>query len=417
MADDMGVGKTAQAIAACDLINAKNITVVVPAIMRQAWAREFRRFSNQPRVCTIIGSAEQPMPDKGVVIVAFEAATAPTIRNALRKRDCDVLIVDEAHYLKERGSARTIAIYGPQCDGKLGVAEFARRIWPLSGSLAPNHPGETYPHLRIAGTWRQGYWDFMRAFTRGKSGPYGYIVTGNKDAPRLRELIKQVFLRREREEVLKDLPSLVVDQLPIEPCEVHPDKPILDRLQELKPQFEAVVKEAMDTGDWSLTKVKHIAVVRRLIGMAKVRNVAEYVRGVMTDDPSAKMILFAIHRDVINFLQQYLIGYHPRIIYGGTPDEKKQNIIDQFQTNHNRRLIICQIKTAGLGITLTAAHRVLIVEPSWSPADNWQAICRAHRMGQKRPVLAQLVSLSGSIDEAVNRVLLRKTEAISALFE
>lgn len=417
LADEMGIGKTAQAIVGCDRVGAQSIVVICPAIMRAVWAREFARFSNVSRPIQIITNTDVLVAPEGVVIASFEGATAVLIQAQLRKRGADVLIIDEAHNLKERDTQRTKAVYGTNCDAKDGIAQNARRIWALTGTPAPNHAAELYPIMRLSGVWRAGYWPFAKQFTKGYTSRYGYKISGNDNVPELRAMLGQIMLRRKRADVLQDMPRLTISELTVAPTEVSPSRFILDELSLRSKKITKAIDHALATDDWSMTAIESVSIVRRLIGQAKVKHVAKYIQQELQADPSAKFVVFAIHRDAIKYLAAYLAHYRARIIYGGTPDEKKTRYIDSFQANPLQRVIICQMKTASAGITLTAANRLLIMEASWTPADNFQAIMRAYRIGQTRPVLAQFVSLAGSIDEAVNATLIRKTQAISALFD
>ena len=419
LGDQMGLGKSATAISACDLIGAQHIVVVGPAIMRTVWAREFARFAALPRAVNVITDTKATLPKAGVTILSYEGASAPHLQKQLRDNGCDALILDEAHALKERDTLRTKSIYGTNCDGKDGIAQNARRIWALTGTPAPNDASELYPILRMSGLCAEGYWPFVRKFCTGYAGRFGFKITGNNTAnvPELRALLSKLMLRRKRDEVLTQMPRLTISELSVAPTEVSNSQYILEEMAHRSAKLAPAIDHALETDDWSLAALKHVATVRRLIGCAKVKAIAKYIDQELAADPTSKIVVFGIHREALKYLCAYTAHHRPRILWGGSSHEKRQRHIDSFQSNHTRRVLLAQIKVAGAGITLTAANRIIILEPSWTPSDNLQAICRAYRIGQQRPVLAQFVSLAGSIDEAITSTLIRKTQVISALLD
>ena len=130
-----------------------------------------------------------------------------------------------------------------------------------------------------------------------------------------------------------------------------------------------------------------------------------------------KIVLFCVHKDVINSLERELKHHHAVTLYGGTPAAKRQNRVTRFQNDKACKVFIGQVQAAGTAITLTASHHVLFVESSWVPAENAQASMRCHRIGQTKPVNVQFVSIANSIDQRIQRALMRKTKDLADLFE
>ncbi|MEI7652610.1 MAG: SNF2-related protein, partial [Verrucomicrobiota bacterium] len=107
LADEMGLGKSCQTILAADMIGARDILVVCPASVRVNWEREFERFSPMYRPCTVLMSGKDKLPAGGVVICSYDMLQS--FNHLLKARQWDVLVLDEAHYLKERSAQRTRA--------------------------------------------------------------------------------------------------------------------------------------------------------------------------------------------------------------------------------------------------------------------------------------------------------------------
>ena len=157
-----------------------------------------------------------------------------------------------------------------------------------------------------------------------------------------------------------------------------------------------------------------LATLRRLTAIAKLPAVTALVKEELYGGIE-KIVLFGHHRELLEGLAVGLAEFQPGLIHGGIPRDKRQAEVDRFQTDPNCRVFVGQIDAAGVGITLTAAHHLLMIEASWVPSKNQQAIDRISRIGQREPCLARFVGLANSVDEIVMRVQARKAEALNAL--
>jgi len=139
-----GSGKSVVAIAAWELLDAMTIVVLCPAIVRADWAAKVERFAGRT-----YNVGRKPSPGRNVVVRSYEEVNTPTRRSDLLQwvPACDVLILDEAQRLRNLESATTTSIYGAHASGR-GLCVRARRVWPVSGTIAVNHIGDLYPHLR-----------------------------------------------------------------------------------------------------------------------------------------------------------------------------------------------------------------------------------------------------------------------------
>ncbi|MFQ5510123.1 MAG: DEAD/DEAH box helicase [Leptospirillia bacterium] len=402
LADSMGLGKSAQAIAAADRVGAKSILVICPASACINWQRELTRWLSEP---------------KGVDthVVSYDKARGSQ-RKALMAKEWDVLILDEAHFLKSWKAKRTRTVYGALCDGEGGLISRARYIWALSGTPAPNDVTELWPMMRALfpeslATEREvpmGLWDFRRRFTTGFETKYGYKVTGGRNLEELKERLAPHMLRRKTEEVLSDLPPIRYGEV------VLTSEDLPAGLREAEAGFEGdVIREALAAGKLpGPSAAVATSTLRRLTGLAKVDPVIDLVTYEL-NEAEGKIVLFAHHREVINQLNWGLAEFEPCLLHGGLPEDQRQKAVDSFQKNPRARVFIGQLTAAGTAITLTAGASVLFVEYSWTPSDNQQAAKRCHRIGQTNSVLVRFVSLAGSLDEDIARVVRDKTETLS----
>jgi SWI/SNF-related matrix-associated actin-dependent regulator 1 of chromatin subfamily A len=316
------------------------------------------------------------------------------------------LILDEAHYLKEPETKRTQAILDAG-----GIASTAGRVSFLTGTPAPNHAAELYPMLRAAGRFDGTYWEFARRACYVRETVHGPKAWGLKDRDFVRDLLAGWMLRRTS---AVELPPTDFGEMLVEPAECGGEA-ILAPLARMEPHAAGLIAKAAEAGDFEAIDTPHMSTLRRLVGLAKVAPVAQAAEALLSGDPTAKLVLFALHRGVIEHLRDRLAGFGAITLTGGEPDVRRRAAKEQFQHDLATRLAVCQMKAAGVGLTLTAANHLWIVEPSWTPADNDQAMRRIVRIGQTRRTSVNFVTLNCSIDIAVNRVLRRKRNFIDQI--
>lgn len=422
LADTMGLGKSAQAITACDKVGARSIIVLCPASVRINWQREFSKFSAMHRKSVVMLTGKASIIPNGINICSYDLLSNEKIFRALMQHEWDALILDEEHYLKGRDTKRTKSVFGPRCDATTGLASKAKRIWALSGTPAPNNMSELYPLLRAFNIWKTGYWPFVERYCTGHDSGFGFQITGAKNVPELKALLQPIMLRRKIEDIMSDLPPVTFSEIVLDPkMTTHPD--------DQKAWMDAEASEDGQKLQWMLDHLPEdkidlegqataLATLRKMTGMAKVRPAVQLIEDELRSGLD-KVVIFAIHRDVIMYLRECLKPFGVVVIWGGTDAEKRQNHIDRFRTKGGCRVFIGQVKAAGTGVDglQDACSNVVFVESSWTPSENAQAVGRVRRIGQKRPVLVRFVSLANSIDEHVQRVLSRKTQMLTQLFD
>ena len=426
LADDAGLGKTLQAILVSKGLKARRNLIVAPAIARVSWPIEIRRFwpemlahTKVPPFSALPGGWIND--DALVLVLSYDVFSQPSAMKrwmkALRERRWDLLILDEAHYLKNL-SNRTVAIYGGR-SGHLGLQAAADRVLLLTGSPTPNHAGELYPHYRTF--WPDllthegkplGQADFEERFTKYTDTTWGRNIHGSQGQDVLRRAFAPVLLRRRRRDVLDELPPLQVEDVPLVPGpgasnEYLFHRGAIDRLM-------AVPVDALP--DALRSDEVHLATLRRLLGEMKARPAAEWAREKLSTGVD-KILLFAWHTNVIETMAKQLLDFSSVTITGATSPGERAAAVDRFQHNPDVRVFIGQVKAAGTAITLTAGAHIGIVEPSWVPGENEQVIARAWRMGQIRPVLASFLYVPGSLDHRIMRAFRRKASELLDLYE
>jgi SWI/SNF-related matrix-associated actin-dependent regulator 1 of chromatin subfamily A len=432
LADEMGLGKSVQTIRATDFLKLKNILIICMAVGRINWQREFEKWSKNAHAFSILREGKDtPLPDS-VVITSYDYLTRNTEKLI---REWDVVIFDESHSLKNPRSKRARAALG-----KKGVVRLAKRIWFLSGTPAPNNFSEMWTTLITMGATTLSFDDFAKKYCHVQETEYGPNIRGNKMhmVAEMKELLSNVMLRRKKEKGM--LPELLFQLFYVEAGEVDLEMstdlfrfifPVDNRaeLSEILRKQETLLSMMLEnveehTGSKQLYTIKtleglanSVSTLRRYNGLKKVAQVIEAVSFELEHGDYEKIVIFAIHRDVIEQLRKGLIKFNPVTLYGGKTDEKKQQAVDRFQNDKRVKVFIGNIQAAGTTVNLTKANNVLFVEQDWVPGNNAQAMMRVHRIGQTKPVLVRFATIKDSLDEKIDNILRRKSRELVAIFD
>lgn len=438
LADEMGLGKSCQAVLAADLVGARNILVLCPASVRFNWAREFERFSPVDRPCSVVLTGRHGVPKSGVVVCSYDLVSNEKTLQTFKSTRWDAIVLDEAHYLKSRTALRTKAVYGHGSRSP-GLAACADRVWRLTGTPAPNDASELYTHLKSAGLTQDPYWDFVFRYCTGFNSDYGFRITGHKNTEELKALLAKFMLRRKKDEVMKELPPISYQEVTVERSAVSLDEFFFEQMRgKTLQEFNAELKTADQALRMALDAIKptgynapaqdrlklleslakNMVTLRRYIGIAKVPNVCEILIEELEANPALKLVVFAVHRDVIEQTRVRLAKYGAVTFYGGTDPLKKKAHLARFQSDPKCRVFIGNVQAAGTGVDglQKASSEVVFMEADWVPSNNAQAAMRCHRIGQERPVRVRFFSCQGSVDEQIQQTLLRKTRELTKLF-
>lgn len=420
LADDMGVGKTPQAInAALDL---KRVLVVCPAVAKFNWRSEFIKFDNRH---SYVAGDGQTHHDKNTVICSFNYLTMHI--DLYKSKRWDVVIIDEAHLLKEWTAERTKAAFGNK-----GIIHRTDRLWALTGTPAPNHAGELWVLLYTFGKTKLSYDGFVNHYcnTHFTDGRYSRLqITGSdtKKTPELKAILKKFMLRRLKKDVL-DLPPIFHNTYYIKGDD---DSSILKKYPELKAKLEEerarLLEELgidLDISDDKLISSlqflgQSISALRRYHGLKKIKETAELVDFELKSQHYKKLIIFGHHADVLSTLREELWakGHTSVTITGKTSDKDRQSAVYEFQNNDNIKIFFGNILAAGVAITLTAASQVIFIEDDWVPGNNQQAADRAYRYGQKQTVNVRHIAIIDSLDAKITSALVRKIREISTFID
>lgn len=406
LGDDMGLGKTIQAIAAINYIWPKRIIIVCPATVTINWVRELTTWLKKPRTIHIVKNRKERLPDANIIIVSYAMLMSNYIRAQINAKECGICICDEAHYLKNLESQRSFNVLGNQ-----GVVRRAIFKIMMTGTPVLNRPIELYPMLKVLASKHiypyDTYTKFAYRFCDAFEDEHELNAKGASNLEDLNQRLQKFMLRRKKEEVLPDLPPRTYQMIEL-PFDEDRFGILKDEMMMTKKQKDHYVNGEEDI---------ELATLRRLTGMAKLPQAIAHIENMMTQID--KLILFAYHRDVITELAKALSKYNPVIIRGGMSPEQKQESVDTFMNNSECKIFIGNIDAAGQGIDglQKVSSNVVFVEPSWVPGKISQAVDRAHRIGQTKPVLVQFLVSTGTIESAMLSSVRYKNSLIRRIVE
>jgi SWI/SNF-related matrix-associated actin-dependent regulator of chromatin subfamily A-like protein 1 len=429
LAFEMGLGKTRVALAVAQRLKAKRVLVICPAVGRLVWAREIEKvWPKGPPVVIVRSFADIPRlqgPCIGLLSYSLVSQSKnggydyiAGIRRACNDNPFDMTVLDEAHALKNPAAIRTKGVLQK-------MLPFLGRVLPMSGTPAPNHAGELFPILKslFPETVKNNdgslmtQWQFEAVFCdvvqKVFSGRSIRVIEGSKNIETLRTKINPFFLRKRKKEVLKDLPDMAFDLLPVDIGQGS--EKALDQFSDIFPPgaTDTDIENIMRRGEG------HVMAMRHALGLAKVSNSIEAIREALEDSPR-KVVVFAHHHDVIDLLMSGLVDFGAVKIDGRDNDKARAKAVEAFQHNFKIRVFVGQIAAAGTSITLVSERNdvsdVYFVEADWSPGINVQAASRIHRIGQKNAVQVWFLTAHGTLDDRIQDILSRKTRDFYTLF-
>jgi SWI/SNF-related matrix-associated actin-dependent regulator of chromatin subfamily A-like protein 1 len=415
--DQPGLGKTCVAIAFANTIRAKRVLVICPASIRLQWASKIRQWSTMPWpyvVHVILHGKRGVHPHAEWTVVSYELASTPTIHQALAAYHYDLLVLDEAHYLKTIDAIRTRAVFGGGASPKFpALAHQAGRTLALSGTPLPNRPREAYTLARNL-CFDSIDWMSADAFAdRYNPTSTGYTSRGmiwtRERSGRLTELQNRLrayfMVRHEKHEVLPQLAWPSYDLVYVE--ETGPVKAALqaERMLDIDP-------ENLSGAD--VPTLGQIAAVRRMMGLAIAPQACNYI-DMLFEGGEEKLVVFAWHIDVLNILETKLARHGLVRVDGSTSAMQRQKRIKRFIEEPDVKLILGNILALGVGTDglQTVATHCLIAEPDWVPGVNQQAVDRLHRGGQQGRVQADFLVAQGSFAERILATALRKLKVLN----
>lgn len=429
--DEMGLGKTIQAIG---LINAdptiRRVLIVCPASLKINWKRELEKWLVRPMSITIVNGKGWD-DEADVLIVNYDILEKHAAK--IHSRNWDLVVADEVHYAKNPKAKRTQSLLGKEGRGQdAGKPPIPASRWAmLTGTPILNRPVELWPLVRVLDPDGLGknFFGFAKRYCDAARGRYGWDFSGATNLPELQDRLRATcMVRRLKKDVLTELPAKrrMVIELPANGASgvVEAERAASERHAEMLNELRAAVElakasENQEDYDAAVRALREGATaaftemskMRHEVALAKAPAVIEHLKDMLEEGP---VVAFAWHQDVVAAIAEAFPGCVT--VTGATALEDRQRAVDAFQDG-TAKLFVGNIKAAGVGLTLTAASRVVFAELDWTPANLSQAEDRCHRIGQRDSVLVQHLVLEGSLDADMARKLVDKQAVIDAALD
>ena len=402
LADDMGLGKTTSTIIAALESGSKKVLIICPATLKINWKREIENYSDKS---IYIAESKNFSTEADFVIINYDIIK--NFHDPKKKDDSQVLaanfdlvIVDEAHYIKNATAQRTKLIND--------IVKKTERLWLLTGTPMTSRPIDYFNLLSlidspVAKNWMAYAIRYCSGYQFNVGGRKVWNVTGASNLEELRDRTVGLTLRRLKENVL-DLPDKIIT-------------PVYLRLK--SKSYENVMGEYYDWYDKNPEESKSLTVqfskltkVRQIIADEKIAQTIELAENILEQDK--KVIIFCNFTDSLNKIAEHF-GKSAVKLDGSMSKPERQNSVDQFQDNPKVKVFVGNIKAAGVGITLTAAEAVIMNDLSFLPSDHAQAEDRAYRYGQKNNVLVYYPIFENTIEGIIYDILNNKKQVIATV--
>jgi hypothetical protein len=396
LADEQGLGKTVEALAALEADGAYPAIVVCPASMKLGWQREAERWLPHRSVAVVNGRGAIP-PRGEITILNYEIVAAH--REALGRPRPRAIVVDESHYCKNPQAKRTQA-----------VRRLAASVVPdglrlaLTGTPVLNHADELIAQLRV----------IARLEDFGSGARFSRQFRGQLSEERLHwHLRRRCFVRRLKSEVLPQLPA---KRQVVVPVALTNDSEY--RLAE-RDVIEWLRSQPLDLSELNskiaatlrAERLAQLGTLQRLAARGKLAAALAWIDDFLASGEA--LVVFARHVEV----QRAVLARFPSALHllGGDTLAAREAAIASFQDPGGPQLIIGATRVAAQGITLTRASNVAFLELEWTPAMHDQAEDRCHRIGQRDAVTAWYLLAAGTIDETMARLIQSKRAVVAAV--
>lgn len=396
LGDEMGLGKSLQALISVDHLNKFPCLIIAPNTLKINWFREVEKFIPH-RKAFIISSKTKELEPADFYIINYDIVGK--MKDLLITKEFKFIVFDESHYIKNSKTQRTKAI-----------KDLIKKINPenilmMSGTLITNRPKELLPQLELLGVVEKiawSSWDFLMRYT----GAFQRTIKGKKvwdfnGSSRTNELYQKMidgfYIRREVKQVLNELPEKTRTNIYLE----------IDNRSEYQKAYNDIRKYILETKEKKLKygseHLVKIETLKQILAKGKLEAVKEWVNNVIENE---KLVLFAHHKEIVTELK----NYYPNALFITGEDNitDRDNAVQQFQNDPEKKLIICSIKAASTGLTLTASRNVAFIELVWTPAEHDQAEARCHRMGQKNHVNIYYLLAENTIEDLQIMPLIEK---------
>jgi superfamily II DNA or RNA helicase len=430
LGDDMGLGKTVQSIAALCALRAEAgsqapALIICPKSLTGNWLAEIQRFAPHLKAAISQGANRSALLENlaayDVIITTYQLCVRDEA--ALKAQPWSLLLLDEASYIRNPDTDAAKAVRSLRAQSRLAltgtpVENSVRDLWSIYHFVMPGY----------LGTREQFKERFEQPIQTSLQTPAGLAAS-----ERLKKLLRPYFLRRMKQEVLKDLPEKIEQILWCEPSPAQAE--VYRRLlEEGREEIKAARKRSGQGGAKMtmftvLLRLRQACCDLRLTGLS-----SSALKGLEADDlsgkwpmlqerldeittASGKVLIFSQFVQYLSLVRQRLDEQAVNYAYLDGSSQDREAQVAAFQKDPQKRVFLISLKAGGYGLNLTAADHVILLDPWWNPAVEAQAIDRAHRFGQQKVVNAYRLALRGTVEERILALQAQKRGLIEATLD
>ena len=415
--DDVGLGKTFEAIMYAEAVEAFPCIVIVPASVKEQWAEKWAEIVGAgKRTISVIDSKETKNRKNNwkadIVIINYDIIGKKKGRGAtinfseLVSTKWKMAIFDEGHFLKSSKSQRTKAAFK--------IVKAKMKVLILTGTATMNKPEELWNLLKLVGAEEKIAKDwktFTIRYCAGHQSKYGWKSGGATNTLELNQKLRETcYIRREKRDVLSEMPPVTkqVFKTPIDNEKEYryAELDFIDYIEETKGLEKAEKAQEAEN-------LVAIGVMRQLAIAGKLKAIEQYLKD-WKEAENGKLVIYGLHREPLEYLSK---KFNSKLIAGGVSSKEKSEIVKGFQTNDDTFLFGNMI-SAGTGIDglQKVCSNMLIIELPWRPSDLEQVVGRLDRSGQELPVTVTFMLADKTIDWDMWEMLADKesiTEAVN----
>ena len=428
LADEPGLGKTAESVLAASVADTYPLLAVVPNVVKMNWAREVKRWTPHRRATVIQGDGEDIDAFADVFIVNYEILDRHL--SWLGSIGLKGMVVDEAHFIKNLTSQRSRNVLA--LAGRIREQVRDPLMMALTGTPLINDVEDFDAIWRFLG-WTNG--EKPGPDLMAKLDATGFTPADKAFYPEARDaVISMGIVRRKKKDVAADLPDKLVADLPVElddefgrsirEAERELGARLADRYRRIVDAREnarsgaalapgevdddivrLVAQNELDESKAAGSGSENVFTMVRRIGQAKAQLAADYA--LQLQRSVGKVVFFAKHIDVMDAAEAHFAasGLRSVSLRGDQTSTARQEAIDAFNNDPEVGVAVCSLTAAGVGVNMQAASNVVLAELSWTAAEQTQAIDRVHRIGQDEPVTAWRIIAAHTIDTKIAELI------------
>ena len=404
LGDEPGLGKTIQSITVAEHNQANKILVLCPASLKENWQEEIKKWTDK-RSVIIKGTAKKRQEQWASINNYYIANYELLLRDLdqIKEIKWDFIIADEATRISNPQAKSSKAIKKIKAEARLA----------LTGTPINNKPDDLW---NIADYIRPGefgsFWNFRQRYC---ITDFWGSITGYKNLNEIRDKIQRIMIRRKKEEVLKDLPPKLYEDIFTELNANERSNYI-----QLKEEMIALINKKTVEATNALTqmiRLKQLTSSLELLGgegSSKLKTLKELLSDIICN--GNKAIVFTQFAIMSRIILRELEKYNPLLINGEVPTNERQKIVHDFN-NKNEHKIMIMTEAGAFGLNLQSANYVVHYDLSWSLSKMIQREDRCHRVGQKKNVTIYTLMARDTIDQYVRSVIYRKQKLSNFLLD